>query len=309
MYEKPAAPLSIGGVLEDAFRLYRASFNRAWVPALILQIILTGALFILRIQRPELFDTQGMMLALDGVDPSIMVFYLVAFTGSLIFSNAITAQLLAVRNGQDLSIGGSLATGMRFFLPTLGMALLLSPIGLVGAFVAGAPVADLLRSALAALYALLAVYLMGRVYLAGIALLGDGTGVVGAVRTSWQLTRHFLVADRVHHVYGVRHLHPGAVRAQSRSGGVESDGSVGHRRRHVGGAAGGRGHSGRDGAFLQRQLRVDLLRSEVAVAECFADRADGQNLSDRSRHHPLRSIQPSALVVNSRQEGRRASRG
>src|SRR6185312_2273186 len=34
MYTRPTAPRSIGGVLDDAIRLYRAAFSRCWVLAL-----------------------------------------------------------------------------------------------------------------------------------------------------------------------------------------------------------------------------------------------------------------------------------
>jgi hypothetical protein len=38
MYVRPGAPLSIGGVLDDAIKVYRVSFSRCWIPSLLIAI-------------------------------------------------------------------------------------------------------------------------------------------------------------------------------------------------------------------------------------------------------------------------------
>jgi hypothetical protein len=192
MYEKPAGPLSIGAVVNDAFRLYRASFNRAWVPALIMQLMITAALVFVRLQSPELVDAEGLAFDVRKVEPSLLVVYLLAVFVSLVFSNAITAQLLAVRERRDLSIGGSIAVGARFFPPTLGMAFLLGAAGSVITVIAAAALALLpstTQRPLTILCMLLAGYLVGRIYLASVPLIGDRAGVLGSIRASWRVTR------------------------------------------------------------------------------------------------------------------------
>lgn len=201
MYEKPARPLSIGGVVDDTFRLYRASFNRAWVPALIMQLMITAALVYVRLQSPELADAEGLAFDLRKVAPSLLVVYLLAVFVSLIFSNAITAQLLAVRERRDLSIGGSIAVGAGFFPPTLGMAFLLGGMGGLVTVAAGASLAalpSLAQRLLAVMYVLLAGYLVGRIFLASVPLIGDRAGVLGSIRASWRVThRHWWRAAAV----------------------------------------------------------------------------------------------------------------
>lgn len=39
MYVRPTAPLSIGGVLDDSIRVYRASFSKCWVPSLLVAAV------------------------------------------------------------------------------------------------------------------------------------------------------------------------------------------------------------------------------------------------------------------------------
>ena len=192
MYEKPAGPLSIKGVVDDAMRLYRASFNRAWVPALIMQIMITGALVYVRIRSPELVDAGGLAFDIRKVAPSLLLLYLVAVLVSLIFSNAITAQLLAVREGRELSIGDSVAVGASFLLPTFGMALLLGGLGGVITVAAAASLALLpnqARGLMTILFVLLAGYLVGRIFLASVPLIGDRAGVLGSISASWRVTR------------------------------------------------------------------------------------------------------------------------
>ena len=43
MYQKPAVPRSIGGVLDDSLQLYKASLPSCWLPALLVSLV-TGAL-------------------------------------------------------------------------------------------------------------------------------------------------------------------------------------------------------------------------------------------------------------------------
>ena len=42
MYTRPTAPRAIGGVIDDAIRLYRASFRSCWPIALLSSIVTTG---------------------------------------------------------------------------------------------------------------------------------------------------------------------------------------------------------------------------------------------------------------------------
>lgn len=117
MYQRPDAPLSIGGVLDDGFRLLKSSFGKLFVLALI------SAFFG---QIPNYFIGGTPAEQLEALTATTFVWLGISFLLSIIFYGALIARVHAVANGDDLSLGGALAVGARRFFPLLACFILYS---------------------------------------------------------------------------------------------------------------------------------------------------------------------------------------
>ncbi len=113
MYQRPTSPLSIGGVLDDGFKLFRVSFTRLFLLALIPAILN---------QVPSIITTDEGELTVAPVAAIVAFFVMVA--GSLIFFGAAIARASAISEGGDCGMGGALGTGSRRALAMLGCVLL-----------------------------------------------------------------------------------------------------------------------------------------------------------------------------------------
>jgi hypothetical protein len=116
MYEQPAAPLSIGGVLDSGIKLFKASFNQVvWLAV--------AAGFIS--QLSGLMMGQGM--GADGV-PELgtmaALTLLVVMAASLVLFAAVVGRMDAVHRGAPISYGESLSLGVGCSLPLLGCFIL-----------------------------------------------------------------------------------------------------------------------------------------------------------------------------------------
>ncbi|MEM1114352.1 MAG: hypothetical protein AAGI11_20740 [Pseudomonadota bacterium] len=111
MYSKPDAPLSIGGVLDDGFRLAKASYVKLLLLAFVASLL--G-------QLPN--------LAFVGDDPEALTEFPIqaAFVTLLsalisgVFYGAILARLGAITEGGDMSLIDALYVGMRRFPALIG---------------------------------------------------------------------------------------------------------------------------------------------------------------------------------------------
>ena len=105
MYEAPTAPLSIGQVLDDGFRLFRAAFKHVW------HIALIGAITTF----PIVFVSDQ----LDPINPSIdqfatffVVLIVVGFV-SLYFYAVLFARIGAESRGEAMTTGQAYVKGLR----------------------------------------------------------------------------------------------------------------------------------------------------------------------------------------------------
>ena len=115
MYQRPAAPLSIGGVLDDGFRLAKASFTSFIGLSLVAAIL--GNL-------PYFFVGE-----IDPADPEVQMgtvglMALLMVPIALIFFGAIIARIAAVADGQTVSTGEALGIGLRRLVPLVLWAIL-----------------------------------------------------------------------------------------------------------------------------------------------------------------------------------------
>jgi hypothetical protein len=176
-YELPAAPLSIGGVIDSAIRLYRDSMRRCWILALLYSVILGifGVFWALALAKavvPGSKDPRQLFAAMFS--PVAIGGFALATLASLLFYGALMKTVSVwAKGGESLSLGGALAVGARR-LPAALLSSLLCVlaigIGLVLLVVPG-------------------VYFFGKFQLWMMAMYVDDASAVEALAISWRLTR------------------------------------------------------------------------------------------------------------------------
>lgn len=123
MYTRPTAPRSIGGVLDDAIRLYRASLSRCWLLSLIGAALTGGVglyatLHMNALLGPDVRTLSGAMTAMARLErmesaPGVWLSYLLLMLVWLVFRAAIIARQDAVAAGRSDSNGAALAFALR----------------------------------------------------------------------------------------------------------------------------------------------------------------------------------------------------
>ena len=126
MYEKPTEPLSIGGVLDDGFRLLKACFGKAFILGVIISLLTNtpNALLQLSVQDGDV-----------GTGSAVAGFLLLAcFLVAVIFYGALVALVDGIANGEDPSIQDACRVGMKRYLPVLGCLITYALLVLLGYF-------------------------------------------------------------------------------------------------------------------------------------------------------------------------------
>lgn len=163
MYQAPEAPLSVAGVLDDGFLLFRAAFKDAF------PLSFGGALLSAPL-RAELWSAASLdVRAIPGLLLSLV---LLAALG-LITTGGVLARIAAVAGGDRLSLAGALALALRRLPAMIGAAVASSFTILVG----------LLALVLPGVY--LAVALM----FALVAVVVERCGPIASLRRSSELVR------------------------------------------------------------------------------------------------------------------------
>jgi hypothetical protein len=189
MYAKPTAPRPIGGVIDDAIKLYRASF-RTCVPIALIGSLITGSVsvYVLR-SVPALASIHDPAQIWAMLRPSpLWTWFLLPGIASLLLLGAI----IACQNG--LAAGAGLMT----VLQSLGAALrrlhwLLLAVVLWVVFICSAvgialiPISPASRVLGVLAWIVLAIYLWGRLQLWMVALYAEDVGTVRALAISWRL--------------------------------------------------------------------------------------------------------------------------
>lgn len=114
MYQRPDSPLAIGGVLDDGFKLVRASFPQVIWLSLFGAVLANFANLFGGIdpeQPPALSIVVGIGLIVGGLM-------------GVVFYAAIIAKINAVAEGEELSPKSAMRLGLRLFFPLLGCSLL-----------------------------------------------------------------------------------------------------------------------------------------------------------------------------------------
>lgn len=210
MYVAPSAPASIGGVIDDAIRLFRSSFSRVWFLALTLAVMLVGyqlfvAVFIPAYQQGARTGVHsrswwlGYLIALLGS-------YLVLLAGSGLLEGGLIARQAAVANGDlSFSLGRAFATGLRR-VPGLLLGALLCCLAVAAAALLGVIIIVeaqmwsiglelhrggriLLNTAGIAIAVVPAIYVIVRLQLWMVSMFANGRTAPASLHESWLLTR------------------------------------------------------------------------------------------------------------------------
>jgi len=114
MYARPTAPLPIGGVVDDAIKLYRASFQRCW-PIALLGAVVMGAfgIFLTFYLRTVGLSPVGLAALQVYRQPPVVALYLLQMVLSLAFYGALIASQNALASG-EVPLGTAEAIGMGF---------------------------------------------------------------------------------------------------------------------------------------------------------------------------------------------------
>lgn len=210
MYVTPSGPQSVGGVLDDAIRLYRYSFRRCWLLAFLPAVAFGAWAIFMAPYMPgygfAYSPAAQIAAARQHPLPDIMIFYiLIVSLVVLSFQGAIAARQAAVaRHDDSFTLGRAFATAF-LRLPTLLLSSILLYLALFGVILAVALVValplGLLLGALhlmvravvpigfALLILLAALALMGRLQLFMVAIYIDREGPLASLKASWRLTK------------------------------------------------------------------------------------------------------------------------
>ncbi len=189
MYVPPAAPRDIGGVIDDAIKLYRASFRTCWPLALIASLVSAATVVYLFSRFPEIASLHNPAQLWQLVkEPSVWSWYLALTVVSLVLLGAIIGcQNALAAGGEALSVRQALAVGLsRLHWQLLALVLWSLYFGSVAALLfSPLPVPVKLLGVVA--WAVLAIYLWGMLQLWVVALFAEPVGTLRAMGISWRL--------------------------------------------------------------------------------------------------------------------------
>ena len=191
MYTRPTEPRSIGGVLDDGFRLWRSAFSKAWPIALMGQLLMVIPLAIYWVQFGVPLGAKQLGAAMMMNSVGLSLAYLVFSIAAIGFHNAVIAQTDATTQGMGETIGQSLSVGFRL----LGRAFLM---GLLVGFAVALPMvvlffilvgaSTMVRVIVGAMAFLVLCYAVGKIILAAVVLIVEDKGATDSLRRSWTLT-------------------------------------------------------------------------------------------------------------------------
>lgn len=184
MYSLPVTPRPIGGVLDDAIQLYRASFMRCWLLAAIGGVLNAAASTYQTVSwggLPSASSPQAAAAVLGRLhamerSPGLWLSYLALLFVWLVIRAAIVARQHAAAVGREDSIGSALAFGLRRLPSALLTSIAWGLLIFVGMLLLVIP----------------GIWLWGMFQLWFVALCVEGLGPVKALGRSWQLVeRHW----------------------------------------------------------------------------------------------------------------------
>lgn len=116
MYQKPTAPRTIGGVLDDTLQLYVAALPRTWLPSLLVSVITVAVSYFFVSSIPlsaSPTSAAELMTRYQAMIRAFGVLYIPVFILSLVFYGMMTAIVAAVARGESPTFGDALKLGVR----------------------------------------------------------------------------------------------------------------------------------------------------------------------------------------------------
>jgi hypothetical protein len=210
VYTKPAAPRSIGGVLDDAIKLYRDAFAKSWPLALIGQVVIAAPLLVIRLQLASVAGVGGNPMAVAAnpaaaaaymaiyKSPAIWLSYLAVMVVTFALYNALTVQIDGFATARPRTVGESISSGIRllpcavllYLTIIVGLTLSMVCVGIVAGLLGAVHAAGFLRALLVAVFAVALIYVLGRLFLAYVALIVERAGVFKSFGISWALIKN-----------------------------------------------------------------------------------------------------------------------
>jgi len=189
MYVQPTAPRAIGGVIDDAIKLYRASFRSCWPIALIGSVVTAAISLYLLSRFPALGTVRDPALMWQMLKPSpLWGWLLIPGIASLLLLGAVIACQNAMAAGTGpMTVGVALATAFA----RLHWLLLAVLVGVIfigsGVGIVLAPVVAASRVLAVLAWVILGIYLWGRLQLWMVAVFAEDAGTFRAMGVSWRL--------------------------------------------------------------------------------------------------------------------------
>lgn len=129
MYQAPTSPQSIGGVLDNGFKLFRESFVQVFLLAVAISVITAP----LNYAAPY-FATHGTNVNVAGTMFGVGLLIVLA---AIVVFNAIVARIDGVARGNSVSLGDALAIGLNRLPAMIGAGIIWLIVGSVGGAVVG----------------------------------------------------------------------------------------------------------------------------------------------------------------------------
>jgi len=189
MYVQPTAPRAIGGVIDDAIKLYRASFRTCWPIALIGSVVTAAISLYLLSRFPALGTVRDPALMWQMLKPSpLWGWLLIPGIASLLLLGAVIACQNALAAGTGpMTVGVALATAFAR-LHWLLLAVLVGAIFIgFGVGIVLVPVVAASRVLAVLAWVILGIYLWGRLQLWMVAVFAEDAGTFRAMGVSWRL--------------------------------------------------------------------------------------------------------------------------
>ena len=210
MYTKPAAPQSIGGVLDDSIKLYRDAFAKSWPLALIGEVMIAAPLLVIRLQLAAVPGVGGNPMAMATnpaaaaaymavyKSPAIWLSYLAVMIVTFGLYNALIVQIDGFATAKPRSVGESISAGVRllpcalllYLVMIVGLTISMICVGVVAGMLGAMHVAAIVQAILLVAFAAALIYVLGRLFLAYVALIVERAGVFKSFGISWALIKN-----------------------------------------------------------------------------------------------------------------------
>lgn len=201
MFEKPASPRSIGGVLDDGIQLWKQALAKTWLLAVISRIIIAipSIFFRTQVQDAASLPLNERLLAMMGQSSRYSLWVILLLVVSYSFHNAIQLRVAAEAEHSPLTFGEALSKGIRLLPRLIWLLVLLFlaifVIGVIFALVVQVGLFHLNRTAVLAftftLVFLLAFIPLIRLVMGYIYMTVEDQPAFTSLKASWTLTRGY----------------------------------------------------------------------------------------------------------------------